>query len=361
MIRRLEELRFIQVRFFKDPPQNYGIMTSIIQRFGMFFLQDLNPVTGELPVIAQTDDADVALKLTLRVKKVGKSRNPSGPHSEQPNTEGTIEYPLGERPTWNELLNCLDKDPMRIMHSPRWISLQKWDEYASDLFISFTNDMWLALDPSRLRNRLGTATTLQEAMESWSVSHVVDNLLSVRFLPNSHGLNKITKQCWDFSDLLDVFFPQVDELPPKAVWTRFSQRHGYLHTYSEYQATLSAKHFQDLNANLAELLGQAQCLPNSTQAGGSRHGRLWTGSHGTIDMRTNSTCYRLKGISSEKSKARKVARINLPSHQVITRLDEAQGISTKASKNRQRKEKRSAMSRNKRIPPHARDGVHDRV
>ena len=235
-MRRIEELQCLQVHFFKEPRSNYGTMTSIIvhllrnvsfvvpakyahliealrdlsyegviQRFGMFFLQDLNPVTGELPVIAQMDNAEVALKLTTRVRKVGQSRNPTGARSAQKNTEPTVEYPLGERPTWNELVHCLDKHPARIMHSWRWISLRTWDDYASDLFVAFTKDMWLALDPSRLRNHLGTTNTLQEAVESWSVSHVVENLLSVRFLPNSHGLNKKTKQCWDFADLVDEF------------------------------------------------------------------------------------------------------------------------------------------------------------
>ena len=364
MIRRIEELQFLQVRFFKEPRSNYGTMTSIIvhllqgmsfvvpakqthlievlrdlsyegvsQHFGMFFLQDLNLVTGELPVIAQIDNADIELKLTLRVKKLRKSRNPTGLCLAHQNTEASMEYPLGEWPAWNELAHCLDKDPTRIMCPLGWNNLWTWDEYASDLFVAFTNDMWLAMDPSRLRNHLSTATMLKEAIQSWSVSHVVQNLLSIRFLPNSHDLDKKTKQCWDFADLLDVFFPQVDTLPPNAVWARFSQRHGYLHMYSEFQATLSAEQFGMLKTALGELLGHAQCLPNSTRATGSRHGRLWTGSHGTIDMCTNPKFYRLKGIASAKQTARKVMRINLPSHQVITRLDTAQGISTRASKN----------------------------
>ncbi|KAH7889117.1 hypothetical protein F5I97DRAFT_1923652 [Phlebopus sp. FC_14] len=364
MIRRLEELRFLQVRFFKRPRSNYGIMTSIIvhllrnvsfsipgkhthviealrdlsfeavvQRFGMFFLQDLDPVTGELLVIAQKDDAD--------------------------SPEATTEYPLGKRPTWEELVHCLDEDPTRIMHCWRWNSVQTWDEYASDLFIAFTNDMWLALDPARLQNPLDTMITLQEAIKSWSVSHVAENLLSVRFLPNSHGLDKRTKQCCDFEDLLDVFFPQVQTLQRNTVWMRFSQRHGYLCMYSEFQETLSVEQFQNLKENLVELLCHVQCLPNSTKATQSSHGRLWTGSCGTVDMRTNPRWYRLKGLSSVKRTTRKVMRINLPTHQVLTRLDEAQGITSRASKTRQRQEKRSARSRNKRVPPQARDRALD--
>lgn len=390
MIRRIEELRCIQVRFFKEPQANYGIITSIIvhllrnvsfavpakhphltealrdlsyegiiQRFGMFFLQDLDPVTGELSLIAQMDNADVAFRLASHVKKNKKSKNPSRPHLVQRNTEVTLEYPLGEWPTWKEITHCLDKDPLRIVRPWRFHSLRAWDEYTSDLFIAFTNDMWLALDPSRLQNHLVATTTLAEAMQSWSVTHAVQNLFSVRFLPNSHGLEKNTKQCWDFAGLLEVFFPDVDALPSKAVWRRFSHRHGYLHTYSEYKATLSAEQFLNLTRNLAELLGHAQCLPNSTKASNSSHGRLWTGSHGTIDMRTNSKSYKLKGIGNAKQTTRKVMRINLPSHQVATRLDEAQGISTRASTNQQRQQRRSARSKRNRNPPLVRDEAHD--
>lgn len=389
MIRKIEELRFIQVRFFKEPRSNYGIMTSIIvhllrnvsfavpakhthltealrdltyegviQRFGMLFLQDLNPLTGELPVITQVDNADVAHRLRACVKKVGKPRNPAGLHLTHENTEPTMEYPLGEWPTWNELVHCLENNPIHIMQSWRWTSLRTWDDYASELFLTFTNDMWLAVAPVRFRNPPHRASTLQEAVESWSVSHVANNFLSVRFLPNSHGLNKKTKRCCDFADLLNVFFPQVDTLPQDAVWMRFAQRHGYLHMYSEFQASLSDEHVQNIDTNLAALLRHAQCLPNSTKATDSMKGSIWTGSSGTVHMRTNSTCYRLKGVGSAKSTARKVMRINLPSQQVVTRIDEAQGISMRASKVRQRKEKRSAKSRNKRIPPPVRVTGH---
>lgn len=392
MVRRIEELRFLQVRFFKQPRLNYGIMTSIIvhllrnvsfvvpakhphlvealrdmsyegviQRFGMFFLQDLNPNTGELLVISQEDSPDVVIRLTFRVQKGQKSRNPNRSHVVQQTTKATPEYPLGEHPTWNQLIHCLQTDPASIMHSQRWIANRTWGEYASELFIAFTNDIWLTLDPLRLRNNLGSVTTIDDAMQSWSISHLVNNLISVRFLPNSHGLDKNTKQSWDFSTLLDVFFPDVHSLPQNAVWTHFSKRHGYLHKYQEYQDSLPVEQFLDIKQDLETLLGHTQCLPNSAKATDSRPGKLWTGFHGTVDMRTNSRCYKLKGIGSAKQIRRKVMRINLPSHQVATRLDQAQGISTRASKKSQAQDRRTARSKNKRIPPHGRDGAHDVV
>ena len=78
-------------------------------------------------------------------------------------------------------------------------------------------------------------------------------------------------------------------------------------------------------------------------------------------MQTNSKFYMLKGIGSAKSKSmvRKVMHINLPTHQVVTRLDEAQGIHEMASRKIQKREKRSGRSWNKRIPPSRREGVHD--
>ena len=105
IIWRIEELRFIQVCFFKEPWSTYGIMINIIihllhnvyfsilamypdliealrdmsyegiiQHFGMFFLQDLNPVTREIPVISQTNGTDLQNKLAMHVRKLHKNR-----------------------------------------------------------------------------------------------------------------------------------------------------------------------------------------------------------------------------------------------------------------------------------------------
>ena len=271
-----------------------------------------------------------------------------------------MEYPLGEWPTWNMVVDCLERDPICIMKTFSW-NIRTWDAYASELFIAFTNDLWLGVEPSRFRKHPVHASTLQEAVKSWTVSHVCETLLSVRFLPNSHGLNKKSKRNWDFSALLEVFFPEIESLRKDSGWRRFSQKNGYLHMYSEFKARLSVEQFHNVNKSLAELLSHTQCLPNSTKATDTAQGRVWTGFRGTIDMRTNSKFYMLKGIGSAKSKsmARKVMRINLPTHQVVTRLDEAQGIHEMASRKIQRREKRSGRSRNKRIPPSRREGVHD--
>ena len=47
---------------------------GIIQHFGMFFLQDLNPVTREIPVISQTNGTDLQNKLAMHVRKLHKNR-----------------------------------------------------------------------------------------------------------------------------------------------------------------------------------------------------------------------------------------------------------------------------------------------
>ena len=107
----------------------------------------------------------------------------------------------------------------------------------------------------------------------------------------SHGLDKKTKQCWDFADLLDAFFPQVDTLPPNALLESCLLMHNVCRT-----------------------------APGPLVRGMEDSGRVLMGPY-------------------------------------ITRLDTAQGISTRASKNRQRQDKRSARSKNKRIPPHMRNAI----
>ncbi|KAH7917549.1 hypothetical protein BV22DRAFT_994939, partial [Leucogyrophana mollusca] len=343
MIRRIEELRFVQVQFFKQPQPNYGIMTSIIvhllrnvsfavpakhphltealrdlssegiiQRFGMFFLHDLDPVTGELAVIAQEDSADVRFRVAPRGGKNKRSRNTTQ-RPVQWNAEPTAEYPLGERPTWKDLTHCLKTDPTRIVLPWKWNSLRVWDEYTSDLFVAFTKDMWLTLDPSRLRNHINTPTTLEGAMEMWSVSYAVQNLLSVHFIPNSHGLDIQANHSYDcdFANFLEVFFPEPDAVSSAAVWRSFTQANGYLHMYWDHKTTLSAERFRILKENLQKLLSYTQCLPSSTKSGPSTHGKVWTGALGTVKMRTNSNIYRLKGIGKSKRTTRKVMRLNL--------------------------------------------------
>ncbi|KAG8217040.1 hypothetical protein J3R82DRAFT_7369 [Butyriboletus roseoflavus] len=112
MIRRIEELQCLQVRFFRNPQPNHGIMSSIIvhllrnvafavpakhphltealsdlsyeaiiQRFGIFFLHDLDPETGELASIAQIDNADVKFRLASRsLSPLRNTRSVNGPH-----------------------------------------------------------------------------------------------------------------------------------------------------------------------------------------------------------------------------------------------------------------------------------------
>jgi hypothetical protein len=372
--RRIHELEAIQLRLYKSPPPNYGLLTSIIvhlmrnvsfsvsskrsyltealcdlnyestiHRFGMFFLHDLDITQGQLHPVMQRDNGDVDKAMGLHKKGKKRATRTMAAilthHPDLPNDS----FPLGEAPTWSDLQSCLKHDPIKLIKP--WVWNSAWDKDAdtSELFNGFTNDVWLALDHKVLSKPLSRTRTLKDSMELWSVASIKTNFLDVSFIPNGQGISKKKKSCWSFRDLASKYFPDPTvPLAPKSAWSGFRE-HGYLKRYQELKDRLTPARFKHLQNNLKLLFDNIQCLPSHGKPGG----RIWKSRLGTVEILTNPKHYKLKSIGNTPRTARKkVIRVNAHPAEVSARLGEIHsGIPTRVSK----KSRRAASRANKKI------------
>jgi hypothetical protein len=387
--RRLQGLQTAQSLLFKLSPPNYGILTSIlthlirnipfaipskktyltealrdlnhepiIERFGMFFLHDFDVAQGLLPTISQEDNGEVVRAMVANRKGRKRHPRPAIKTTMDTNTDASRSYPLGERPTWDEVRGCLQADPLLLMRP--WVWKQAWDvdEDTSELFVQFTVDFWLTLEERVFRQPLiRQVTTLEEAMGMWSISAINERLLNVSFLPNSYGISerKSSPSSCSFQSLASTYFPDPEvPMAPNSPWRIFRER-GYLRRFGELKAILSDEDFATIKSNLSILLGRVQALPYSLTSEGNRRGRLWKSSLGTIDMLTNPQHYKLCKLSSSRKSTKRVTRVKAHPTTISVRLDEAHlGISIKSGKRRKQKAanlNKSAQSRNRRHPP----------
>jgi hypothetical protein len=376
----MHELEAVQRRLYKSPPPNYGLLTSIIMhlmrnisfsvppktsyltqalhdlnyestinRFGMFFLHDLDITRRQLYHVMKEDNGDIDKAMNLHKK--GRKRPARttaaiiGPPPDLPNDS----FPLGEAPTWSEVQDCLKHDPMLLIKPWEWNSIWDKDTDTSELFAQFTTDFWLALDRRVLAKPVPTTKTIKDAMELWSVAAIKQHLLDVSFIPNCHGISEKKKSSWSFSDLVSTFFPDPT-LPPvlNSAWLSFHE-HGYLKRYRELKNRITPRKFQLLTNNLKLLFSNIQCLPYSLLPQGNRKGRIWRSRQGTIEMLTNPKHYKLKSFGNvPKTTRKKAIRVNAHPAEVSARLGEVHsGIPTRVTKKSQRTAARLSRSRNK--------------
>ena len=371
----MQELYKAQSELFKIQPENYGLLTSVImhlirnipfsirphqkylqdtlrdlnygptaERFGMFFLHDLRLDRGRLSTIPKQDTEEVQNAMGARKRrKIMPLRT---------NTERTNFYPLGERPTWIEVQDCLKYNPNLLVKPFSWIL--EWDNepYTSEILIQFTVDFWLTLDQKLFSKPIPKITTLRQAMEMWSVREITNHVLNVKFLPNAYGICQRKASSWSFKDLGSVYFPDPDApVAPKSGWDCFRQQ-GYLGRLGELKEILSEENFDHLTSNIYFLIGKLQCLPYSIASDGEKKGRLWKTRLGTIEMLTNPEHYKLHGIGQSQRPTRTVIRAIAHPTEISARLGEAhQGIPARSFKKKKYREARSARSRNKRKPP----------
>jgi hypothetical protein len=159
--------------------------------FGMFFIEMDDPsrpwLIEDLPEI---DNADVLKELKLKPRRRRQAR-----HERQEGEEAQVAYPIGEAPTWRQITSSLQADPTVLIG--RWRaddeSVQAYEEceegtvesVAAEVFILFTCHVWILLNP-KWRTRLERPVkprTLSEALKSWSVDAVLEEILDTSFKP----------------------------------------------------------------------------------------------------------------------------------------------------------------------------------
>jgi hypothetical protein len=129
-----------------------------IERFGMFFLHDLNLSTGVVTVLEKVDCQEV---ITAMKHAKHKPKQLTQPETSCPNSL----YPLGDSPPWADVVSTMATQPELLMMEWFWDEMWASHQRASLLFIQFTVDMWLAVNGTMVQGPLPRPNTLEEAME----------------------------------------------------------------------------------------------------------------------------------------------------------------------------------------------------
>src|ERR1700734_2974196 len=175
-IRRVKELQNVQIHFSKYRPANYGTITGLLMhmmrhiphspapqtdylkdalrdlhfmkkmdKFGTFFLHDLDLQKAFLPDIAQadTDECLLAMSRLTSLKQIKDKRDMVAMVVE--NEEPTEQFPIGNAPTWDEIALTMAHNPKLLMS--KWAWDHKWatGSTAGRLFLQFTTDYFLTL------------------------------------------------------------------------------------------------------------------------------------------------------------------------------------------------------------------------
>lgn len=382
------ELKLFQIKLSKIRPPNYGILTSLImhlmryivitpinklsylnaalidvqfgpciERFGMFFLHDIDLDNGViLPCLEDEDDEEV--KKVMKVEQKRKRKARAAPRIV--NSEPSATYPYGDAPSWATIAQAVQEAPEVIMKT--WVWDPEWDCYhhASNLFIQMTVNLWLTVADKQLNGSAPRPTTLEDAMATWTITAVQSTLINSVFIPSNHGLKgcRTGRKQPSFSSLVDILFPPPDSrFNPKSTWLPFVEK-GYINEYHQIFPNLSSHQRDRFKSNMADLLSEIQCFPPIVRCGeGSRQvGRIWKTSNGFVEIITNPLFYKVAQIGKPERVGKKVStRVKASQNIIEARLDEVhRGIPFKTAKREiQNKQKayRSWKKKNYRKPP----------
>ncbi|MDX6296095.1 MAG: hypothetical protein QOH50_5488 [Kribbellaceae bacterium] len=342
--------------------------------FGMFFVPLDDPdqpwTIEDLPEIDNVEVRRV-LKLSLEI-----TRKPQ-PMRQKDEDEDDSCYPLGEAPTWKQIATSLRSDPTILI--PRWeepVGLE-WimdsergsaESHAGDIFILFTSHMWILLNPSwRTRPEIRiNPTTVSEALACWSVDGILSAIIDMIFKPCPGRMQRGPgRPMLALSERRMIYFPHDNSQGLAKVWKRLGEAPGYIYEYRRVRRRLEEEGRNVLDETLEFLLGLCQCLPDSSrnQSGGS----IWTVESKKIAIITNPRYYRLKKIGSKPSTTKKSQNIQgrraAPAHrnarstaiEMMVNEDIPEEVAKQAYRASRRsnpkRDKRSAKSRNRRVPP----------
>ena len=422
LARRLLELRNVQLALARARPSNYGVSTSIImhlirhtchspiieknylrdglrdlrfeevcETFGMFFLHDLDMGKKYIADIVAEDPPQCRQDFeSHRNRKTNRFAAKVPPRQ---CTEASVEFPLGRTPTYHDLQYFLAnaKEPWTVMRDWTWVPNfdQTLSEAAVDLFIIFTRDFMNCLKLDNLRGGYPDPKDLKEAMETWTVKSLCQDIQFPHFVGSNYQLPGKFKGPRDKApNHLDIFFPKEADGLQGSRWGPMLEA-GYLRKYFQFKASKAPEDFDRLRRDIQTILNELQCLPLSSPPGANRrHGQLWITGQKGIQLWTNPMFYKLVSISAGKSNT--VARnkgVVLSNNDMVKRLAALNGVAlpskaqerqaarqvkkdaqqqerqrkqlerlkkNAATKGRAQLRRRSGKRKNKRVPPQRR-------
>jgi hypothetical protein len=340
--------------------------TAVRRRFGMFFLLNLERVSGAVQGIVSgtldditTDDETVSFIMGARSRRKQRKQ----PELLVPQT-ATPEYPIGPNPSWQTIITTLAQHPQTLLREPLWDPTFNNHELAGELFILFTMDYWMTSSENFLIGQPVKPANVQEAMEAWSVKHIMHAFIDPSIVPVKNHWQGIPKGHREqtFQERMPLFFPHPDEAdsPDKNSAWAVLWKEGYIHQYHSKLGEMDEGEEAGLHNALASIFGKLQCLPAMT--GSSKHnGKLWIMNASKTGPKwvANPLLYMIASVGHGPQNAPRLAkRLVAPNRQIAARLKAAhQGIPENLAMQRQKQQQRaknntrSAKARNKRKPP----------
>jgi len=347
-------------------------LRSTIATHGMMFLHDLNlndDGSETLPQVLLEDDQQIRKELSFAAEKPRGRTRGSG------QSLRTEEYPLGESPTWNQVKDTLKRSPLRLIRlweRPMW--LEHTPTAAGILFVNFTKSVWVSIRTDwteRIEAELEAVTNLDAAMEFWSAEGILNRLKAVSFSINRSGIKGAVRGGQDaksFRERTKIYFPDDDDiLPPRgSKWVPFfAEVVGYIRTYHRRLRALSdVEDRERITEGLEDIFGHLQCLPNSEQFTSTKEGRVWGRAAGeeAIGVLVNASHLKFRAIGRtvQVKEGQRRTHVTRSNKEVLSELFKQHGLleeSEQLARRRwrvQRKrvmEKKSGISKNKRVPP----------
>jgi hypothetical protein len=333
-IRRMKELQNAQTHLSLYRPSNYGTITAVLMhmlrhiphsppartgylrdalrdlhfekvmdKFGTFFLHDLDLEEASLPSINE-DDTDECLLAMGRCKSLKQIKEKMAVDAMViANEEPTAQFPIGSAPTWEKITSTMVRNPKLLMSQWAWDEKWAMRSTAGRLFVQFTTNYFLTLSEGVLRHsKPPKPKDLKEAMELWSVRSLMALLIDVSFKPSNNGLlgNVTGRRNPSFKDMVHIFFPDSEfDIREKSVWHPFLTK-GYIREFHTTIYSMTEKDSASLLRALGRILGRVQCLPNAVACTQRACGRLWEQFEGGVRMLTNPVFYKIERVGKAK-------------------------------------------------------------
>jgi len=228
---------------------------AICNRFGCFFLHDLDLTNGSLPEVKEKDD-----RFTLGRIGITKAKKPKkSPAVELLPTQDSL--------TWFQLKYLVNEGSDRAKikdfeFKDSWYEARN----ARALFCQFTYQYWLQLGPQAFTQLLSEPIDLEEAMKLWTIKSIKERIVggnSYYLTPSADGLhNNVPPKSKNqlFSLKRTAFFPPLGETPiSKSDWTMYYED-GYI---SDYHREIKSSRDKGklLNDSLDLIFQNLQVLP----------------------------------------------------------------------------------------------------
>lgn len=281
---------------------------GVMERFGFFFVDDLDPNDMDCIDInlGAKDGCDVIRdhKAALAARCSAKTKQAGGIQLME--SHMTADYPWGETVSWEMLQRLCKQQPVEFLskfnfHQPEIEAESVPLNDIENLFISFTRETWLGIHEAFLPAGVRPCpNNLEDSMQVWTCQEIMARLGGrCTFIPTTYGLEGAPKAKdleVSFGALRSLFFPAPDQsLKANTIWEGYSEQNGYIWRYWEvlemYDDEPDKVHA--LHQGLDQIFERVQCLPQSKS-----NSNIWHATQGSVCFIINPCYYRIRAIST---------------------------------------------------------------